>query len=317
MSLVSSCCCFCAIYWSQGLSREWKCSWIGAEPTGDSQTTSEWWTIYYLVRCAYIRDLRVIVVKASGGCFRFQNGFKFCNWWFMDTLTTNFSICIRKRPFMAWESFPHWWPFCDRNPLVFDVFCLYKGPVMQRFDVFFVFGLQNYWTKKQWICCLFETPWCSYDVSVMQTVNASEIVKEPVNISADARWNWCFTDETNKVMEKWTGKLVIFSCITEQSYVMRKWSSKLWTDWHMFAHHTISLLSLCGHIWRYWTSEMLVRYILSSVCLRSNRFSQSSLIRYLGLCVFSLPIFLMMILRICLLILSSWLSRQSDPLVIV
>ena len=51
-------------------------------------------------------------------------------------------------------------------------------------------------------------------------------------------------------------------------------------------------------IWGHWTYEMPVRYILSSVWVRSNIFSQLSIIQYMGLCVFSLPISLVMIDRI-------------------
>ena len=49
---------------------------------------------------------------------------------------------------------------------------------------------------------------------------------------------------------------------------------------------------------RYWTSKILQGYILSSVCLRLSQFSQLSLMQYVGLCVFSLPIYLMMIVII-------------------
>ena len=41
MCLVSSGSCLCPIYWSQVLSREWRCSWS----TDDAPTTSEWPTI--------------------------------------------------------------------------------------------------------------------------------------------------------------------------------------------------------------------------------------------------------------------------------
>ena len=47
---------------------------------------------------------------------------------------------------------------------------------------------------------------------------------------------------------------------------------------------------------------MPVRYILSSVWVRSSIFSQLSIIQYMGLCVFSLPISLVMIERICCLV---------------
>ena len=63
----------------------------------------------------------------------------------------------------------------------------------------------------------------------------------------------------------------------------------------LFVHNTISLSSLCKLIWRHWTYKMAVRYILSSVWMRLSIFSQLSIIQYMGLCVFSLPISLVMI----------------------
>ena len=65
-----------------------------------------------------------------------------------------------------------------------------------------------------------------------------------------------------------------------------------------FVHYTISLSSLCKLIWRHWTYKMPARYILSSVWVRLSIFSQLSIIQYMGLCVFSLPISLVMIERI-------------------
>ena len=47
---------------------------------------------------------------------------------------------------------------------------------------------------------------------------------------------------------------------------------------------------------------MLARCILLSVCLRLSQFSQSSFMQYMGLCVSSLPISLMMIVRIHVLV---------------
>ena len=59
------------------------------------------------------------------------------------------------------------------------------------------------------------------------------------------------------------------------------------------------LIVIMGSIWRYWNSnKILVRYFLSSVCLRLSQFFQSSFMQYMELCVFSLPISLMMIVRI-------------------
>ena len=62
----------------------------------------------------------------------------------------------------------------------------------------------------------------------------------------------------------------------------------------LFVHYTISLSSLCKLIWRHWTYKMPARYILSSVWVRLSIFSQLSILHYMGLCVFSLPISLMM-----------------------
>ena len=69
----------------------------------------------------------------------------------------------------------------------------------------------------------------------------------------------------------------------------------------LFANYTISLSSSCRLIWRHWTTKMLVRYMLPSVCLRLRQFSQLSFIQYMGLCVFSLPISPVMIVRMCTL----------------
>ena len=68
-----------------------------------------------------------------------------------------------------------------------------------------------------------------------------------------------------------------------------------------FVQYTISLSSLCKLIWRHWTYKMPVRYILSSVWVRLGKFSPLSIIQYVGLYVFSLPIPLVMIERIYIL----------------
>ena len=73
----------------------------------------------------------------------------------------------------------------------------------------------------------------------------------------------------------------------------------------LFVQYTISLSSLCKFIWRHWIYEMYVGYILSSVWVRLSIFSRLSIIQYVGLYVFSLPIYYMMIERIykhCLII---------------
>ena len=67
----------------------------------------------------------------------------------------------------------------------------------------------------------------------------------------------------------------------------------------------LSALSFCKLIWRNWTYKMPVRYISLSGWVRLSIFPQLSIIQYMELCVFSLPIFLMMIGRmyiLCLMI---------------
>ena len=54
-------------------------------------------------------------------------------------------------------------------------------------------------------------------------------------------------------------------------------------------------------IWRHWTYKMHVRYNLSSVWVRLSIFSQLSIIQYVGLCVFGLPISFVIIERIYIL----------------
>ena len=65
----------------------------------------------------------------------------------------------------------------------------------------------------------------------------------------------------------------------------------------LFIHYTTSVSSLCKLAWRHWNYKMSVRYILSSVWVRLSIFFQLSIMQYMGLCVFSLPISLVMIER--------------------
>ena len=76
-----------------------------------------------------------------------------------------------------------------------------------------------------------------------------------------------------------------------------KYSDKFWLAdrTRLFVQYIISLSSLCKLIWRHWTYKMPVRYILPSVWVRLSIFSQLSIIRYVGLYGFSLPISLVMI----------------------
>ena len=69
----------------------------------------------------------------------------------------------------------------------------------------------------------------------------------------------------------------------------------------VFALLYITPSSLCKLIWRHWTYKMPVRHILSSVWVRLSIFPQLSIMQYMGLCVFSLPISLVMVERIYIL----------------
>ena len=76
-----------------------------------------------------------------------------------------------------------------------------------------------------------------------------------------------------------------------------KYSDTFWLAdrTRLFVQYTISLSLLCKFLWRHWTYKMPVRYILSSVWVRLSIFSPLSIIQYMGLCVFSLPISLVII----------------------
>ena len=82
-----------------------------------------------------------------------------------------------------------------------------------------------------------------------------------------------------------------------------KYSDTFWLAdrTRLFVQYTISLSSLCIFIWRLWTYKMPVRYILSSVWVRFNTLSPLSIIQYVGLYVFRLPISVVMIERIYIL----------------
>ena len=63
-----------------------------------------------------------------------------------------------------------------------------------------------------------------------------------------------------------------------------KWLDTLWPVGRvcLFVDYTISLSSLCRLIWKHWTTKMLVRYMMPSVCLRLRQFSQLSLYSLYG-----------------------------------
>ena len=82
---------------------------------------------------------------------------------------------------------------------------------------------------------------------------------------------------------------------------------------HLFALYTTSLSSSCRCIWRYWTSKIPVRYILSCAYLKLSKFTRLSFMQYMGLCVFSFP-FLFWWLRICMLYLIIIIKSEVWPI---
>ena len=77
-------------------------------------------------------------------------------------------------------------------------------------------------------------------------------------------------------------------------YGICKWLDTLWPIGRvrLFADYTISLSSLCRLIWKHWTTKMLVRYMMPSVCLRLRQFSQLSLYSLYGAVSSAYPILL-------------------------
>ena len=85
----------------------------------------------------------------------------------------------------------------------------------------------------------------------------------------------------------------VLRCVQIIGYIMARWSYSFVCT----LHHPIIII-MQTYLIRYWTSSMLVRFILWSVCLRLSQFSQLSSMPYMGLCVFNLPISLTVTVRI-------------------
>ena len=101
-------------------------------------------------------------------------------------------------------------------------------------------------------------------------------------------------------------------------YGICKWSDTLWPVGRvrLFADYTISLSSLCRLIWKHWTSKMLVRYMMPSVCLRLRQFSQLSLYSLYGAVCLQLTQFCDDRENVYFILLSSS-NRKYESLIIV
>ena len=55
MFLLSSCTCLCAIYWSQVLSRKWRCSWSSADIEIPRVCPHGWFTSFQQQTCVHVR----------------------------------------------------------------------------------------------------------------------------------------------------------------------------------------------------------------------------------------------------------------------
>ena len=93
-----------------------------------------------------------------------------------------------------------------------------------------------------------------------------------------------------------------------------KYSDTFWlaNSTRLFVQNTISWSSLCKLIWRHWSYKMPVKYILSSMWVTLSIFSPLSIIQYVGLYVFSLPISLVVIERIYIYIYVSFVLVSSS-----
>ena len=93
MSLVSSFSCLCTIYWSQVLSREWRCSWSSA----DRRCSNYIWVVNNFIAyqgAPYIRDLTV-------HAYRFLFVFR----------TSLNLVTFSHDDVNKWKPFPRYWPF--------------------------------------------------------------------------------------------------------------------------------------------------------------------------------------------------------------
>ena len=103
-------------------------------------------------------------------------------------------------------------------------------------------------------------------------------------------------------------------CVQMMGYILASMSYVL------FAHYTISLVSLYRLVWRHLTYKMSVRCILSSMCLILYQLSKLFSLWYMGIYVFAEGISFVMILRISVyFILSSTSSsnRQYESIAII
>ena len=114
------------------------------------------------------------------------------------------------------------------------------------------------------------------------------------------------------IVQTWNYKMLVFCCIVfcHLLYIYSSKTGNLFSlvivQFMMSANSRIrfglQIVFVClyitpshyhhcaNFIWRHWNYKMPVRYDLSSVWVRLSIFSQLSIIQYVGLCVFSLPI---------------------------
>ena len=86
------------------------------------------------------------------------------------------------------------------------------------------------------------------------------------------------------------------------------------TSWHGRPMGVLFCLNITLLNYHHYAGLLLFRYTLSSVCLRLSRFSQLSYMQYMGLRVFGLPIYLMMIARIRVLHLDIIIKSEVWPI---
>ena len=94
---------------------------------------------------------------------------------------------------------------------------------------------------------------------------------------------------------------------------MEFWPTYLTCGESNISHITL-LSSLYSRIWKYWNFKMLQVHSVSSLGLRSSKFCQLSFMQYMGRCIFSLHIYLVVIVRICIIYLFVIIKSEVWPI---
>ena len=145
----------------------------------------------------------------------------------------------------------------------------------------------------------------------MRNMTSYQLIAKPGNRTAAVSWPDPYTFRENRVFVSISIVQYIMSANSRIRFGLQFVFVCLYITPSQYHHYA-------NFIWRYWTYKMPVRYNLSSVWVRLSIFSQLSIIQYVGLCIFSLPISFVMIERIYIyFVLWSSTNRKYELLPIV